>query len=185
MIKNEDLNKIVDECRYAGLNITVRDIAYTILCRYFDDEKVSYKIAFGIQGSINENDAKTYAQGKEIAFVRAYMDSNYGEPTRKKKRSTNGDDISFEENKAEIIKLIKETKDKEERGEIDAKQSLDLQTKLRVTLNDKFNVNSEVKEQLVYVNCKYNSVCECGREIYIPTKEELMSKYNLIENKEE
>ena len=53
MIKNEDLNKIIEEGKVGGCNITVRDISYSILCRFFEDKKVAYKIAFGVQGLIN------------------------------------------------------------------------------------------------------------------------------------
>ena len=52
---------------------------------------------------------------------------------------------------------------------------------ISVKLNDKFSVSEEVKEQLIYVNAKYNAICECGRELYIPTKEDLMKEYNLVE----
>jgi hypothetical protein len=67
-------------------------------------------------------------------------------------------------------------------GKIDIKDALKIQADLRVKLNDKFSVKEDVKEQVVIVNRKYNSVCSCGRELYIPTKEDLMEQYNLIEN---
>ena len=56
---------------------------------------------------------------------------------------------------------------------------------ISVKLNDKFQVQGEVKEQLIVVNTKFNAICgSCGREIYIPTKEDLMEKYNLVEKTE-
>lgn len=184
MIKNEDLNKIVEDCRIEGINVTVRDISFSLLCRFFEDKKVAYKIAFGILGVISDMDFEAYEKSKEIAFLNNYMDSNY-QSQPKKKKGKNGEDISFDENKAEIIKLLQETKDKEAKGELDAKQSLDLQTKLRIALNDKFQVNNEVKDQIVQVSQKYDAVCPyCSHEVASRpmSKEEAMKMYNLIEN---
>jgi hypothetical protein len=82
-----------------------------------------------------------------------------------------------------MIKLIKEAQDALERGEMEAKDALKIQADLRVKLNDKFAVKEESQEQLVIVQKKYNAICSCGRELYIPTKEDLMEQYDLIENK--
>jgi hypothetical protein len=80
-----------------------------------------------------------------------------------------------------MLKLKKETEDAMASGEIDKKDGLKILSDISVKLNDKFSVSEEVKEQLIYVNAKYNAICECGRELYIPTKEDLMKEYNLVE----
>ena len=73
------------------------------------------------------------------------------------------DDISFEENKAEILNLIKATKQAFENGEIEAKDALKIEADLRVKLNDKFSVTEDVKDQIVVVNQKYDAICgRCG-----------------------
>ena len=58
-----------------------------------------------------------------------------------------------------------------------------IEADLRVKLNDKFNVQSDTKEQLVVVRQKFDAVCSCGREVSRRpmTKEEAMEMYNLIE----
>lgn len=181
MISTEQLKEIINEASKKGHAVSVRDVAYAILCMHFDDSLVAYKSLFGNDYDYHQERHETYDNTAMMSYIKAYVEmiENGG----KKSKS---DDISFEENKAEIINLIKETKDKEARGEIDAKQSLDLQTKLRVTLNDKFRVQSEEVEQRVVVTPKFNGVCSyCSREIHVPTKEELMKKYNLIENNNE
>ena len=121
--------------------------------------------------------------------MRNYLDINFKEEKKEveiakpKRKKAKGEDITFEENKAEMIKLIKQADDRYANGEIDAKDHLKIVTELRVKLNDKFQVKEEMKEQLVIVNQKYNAICDgCGRETYIPTKEDLMKQYNLIEN---
>jgi hypothetical protein len=117
--------------------------------------------------------------------LKNYIESNglVGGKKKGKKKLYNEDDITFDENKAEIIKLIKETQKALEEGKIKSADALKIQADLRVKLNDKFSVKDESQDSLVVVNMKYNSVCSCGRELYIPTKEDLMQQYNLIENK--
>lgn len=169
MLSNEQITAIIDKCKSKGYSVRVRDISYVILCMHFEDKEVAYKSIFGDSSKFVEYDSSI-----AIEELKKIVDGILGRKY---------EDITFDENKAEIIKLIQETKDKEANGELDAKQSLDLQTKLRVALNDKFGAKEEeVKEQLIVVNMKYNSVCEyCGHELYIPTKEDLMKEYNLIE----
>ena len=49
---------------------------------------------------------------------------------------------------------------------------------LRIKLNDKFKVAADVRDSVVVVEHKYNSVCEyCGHEIAVPSEEELIKKY--------
>ena len=68
-----------------------------------------------------------------------------------------------------------------ENGEKDKKDGLKILTDISVKLNDKFSVNDTNNQRVVIVNKKFNAICDCGREIYVPTKEDLMEKYNLIE----
>ena len=94
---------------------------------------------------------------------------------------TYDEDITFEENKAYMLKLKKDTEDAIEKGEVDKKDGLKILADISTRLNDKFSVNQQQKDQMVFVSCKYNSICECGKEIYIPTKEQLMEEYGLVE----
>ena len=66
--------------------------------------------------------------------------------------------------------------------EIDKKDGLKILAQISTTLNDKFKVSSEDVQQRIFVNKKFNSICSnCGKELYIPTKEDLMEKYDLVE----
>ena len=180
MISNEDLNKIIKDCESLGHQITVRDISFLLLCRCYSDIDVAGKAIFG--SSIS--DYKKYNEESKIRFLRTYLETNY--PVKNKKSSKKvlaEDEITFEENKSEIIKLIRDTQKALEDGKIEPKDAYKIQADLRVKLNDKFSVKEDVKEQVVIVNTKFNSICECGREIYVPTKKDLMEQYNLIEKK--
>lgn len=181
MISNEQIKRAIEDCARANHTISVRDISYVLLSMQFDDSLVAYKCIFGNDYDYNQEYHSTYDNTATMNYLKTYVEFTLLNDKKKKKKS---EDISFEENKEAIINLIKETKEKEERGEIDAKQSLDLQTKLRVTLNDKFRVQSDDVEQVVHVFTKFNAICACGKEIYVPTKEELMAKYNLVEKNE-
>lgn len=178
MVTNEKIDNIISECKKAGHDIRVRDIAYALLCRFISDKQVAYKSIFG--ASTSDTVADVYDQSKSMGFLKTYIKDI--EPSATKGRKKKDNDISFDENKEEMIKLIKEAQEALERGEIEAKDALKIQADLRVKINDKFGVKEESTEQLVLVNCKYNEICSCGKEIYIPTKEDLMEKYNLVEN---
>lgn len=177
MVTNEKIDSIISECKKAGHDIRVRDIAYALLCRFISDKQVVYKSIFG--ASTNDTEADVYDQSKSMAFLKNFIKDV--EPSATKGRKKKESDISFDENKEEMIKLIKDAQDALERGEIEAKDALKIQADLRVKLNDKFSVKDEAQEQMVLVNCKFNAICSCGRELYIPTKEDLMEKYDLVE----
>lgn len=170
VLSNEKINELIELGAKEGKPVRVRDISYVLLSSCYEDKEVAYKSLFGASSDGFEE----YKSSTVVKFLESKLN-------KKESKKAKGEDITFEENKAEIIKLIKETQDALEKGTIEPKDALKIQADLRVKLNDKFSVNETVQEQLVIVNCKYNSVCECGRELYIPTKEDLMKEYNLIE----
>ena len=90
-----------------------------------------------------------------------------------------GADITFEENKAYMLKLKRDTEKAMKEGKLETKDGLKILSDISTRLNDKFNIQETEIPQMVVVQCKYNSFCECGREIYIPTKEDLMKTYGL------
>ena len=178
MLSNDKIIKIVQDCQSAGKSITVRDISYIFLCRIFDDKSVAYKSVFG-----TSDDVSVYDESDKIKFLKSYIDSNFAEK-KKRKSSKTEDEITFEENKSEIIKLIKDTQTALDEGKIDIKDALKIQADLRVKLNDKFSVKEDVKEQVVIVNTKYDDICpNCHVEISRRpiSKEEAMKMYGLVE----
>lgn len=186
MISNDKLTDIIKDCELAGHKVKIKDISYVLLCRCYDDIAVAYKVLFDSDKSNAE--ILEYHQSNTISFLRTYMDSNFknnssSTPNNSKNSKSKTKDITFDENKVAMIELLEKTIQDEKDGLIDPEKSIATQTKLRIALNDKFQVKEEIKEQMVIVNTKYNAICEgCGRETYIPTKEDLMKEYNLIEN---
>lgn len=180
MINNEEIKKCIDDCKAVGYNITTRDISFVILIQHFEDANIAYKCLFGKDGNFNPDYCETYQQTSAIQFLKIYIEQNFSKNNKGKKY----EDLSFDENKNEMIKLIKETQQALERGEIDAKDALKIQADLRVKLNNQFNVSDEQKDQVIIVNAKYDAICpSCGREVSRKpiTKEEAIKMYNLVE----
>lgn len=182
MITNEQIKKIIDKCKNKGYDISVRDISFVILCNQFDDSLIAYKCLFGNDKDYNQDYLVAYERTSAITFLKTYIDMISEEGKKKGKKKYK--DVTFDENKEEIIKLIEDTQQAFKNGEIKASDALKIQADLRVKLNDKFNVQEEVKEQMVVVNAKYNDICSyCGHEISRRpiSKEEAMEMYNLVE----
>lgn len=154
-----------------GYAITVRDISFLLLCRSYDDATVAYKSIFG---DCSETELGVYTKSKSMVALKKLLTEEFG---------WDKDDITFEENKAYMLKLKKDTEKAMEDGTIEAKDGLKILADISVKLNDKFGAKEEMKDQMVEVVVKYNEICSCGREIYVPTKEDLMKKYNLVEKK--
>ena len=188
MITNEQIRQTINDCAKAGHAIGMRDISYILLCKHYEDHSTAYRILFGLDADFNAEYAYTYDQTASINYLRDYVEFNLSDDTsakkKKKKKISDDDDISFEENKAEILNLIKATKQAFENGEIEAKDALKIEADLRVKLNDKFSVTEEVKDQIVVVSQKYDAICgRCGCEVARRpiSKEEAMEMYDLIE----
>lgn len=186
MISTEQVKQAIEDCKKAGHEIGIRDIAYVFLNKSFDDIRMPYRCLFGLDVDYNPDYAETYDNTATMQYLKGYVDMNFFDGTKKKKKTVNEDeDISFEENKAYMLKLKKDIEKAIEDGEMEKKDGYKALADISVKLNDKFQVQGEVKEQLIVVNTKFNAICgSCGREIYIPTKEDLMEKYNLEEKTE-
>lgn len=170
MITNEKIAEIITKMADSGYSVRVGDVAYVLLCRNFDDSQVAYKALFG-DGS--DAEISLYSKSKAIVALTKCMKEMFVWDSK--------EDITFEENKAYMLKLKRDTEKAMADGDIDKKDGLKILTDISTKLNDKFGAKEEMKDQIVVVNCKYNSICECGKEIYIPTKEDLMKQYNLVE----
>ena len=179
MITNEQIVEIIKDCSKKGHIVTTRDIAYALLCIHFEDSLVAYKCVFGYDKNYCEEYHNTYDNTDMMVFLKTYVDISV---VNKKKKRTKDDDISFEENKAYMLKLKRDTEDAMANQEIDKKDGLKILAQISTTLNDKFKVSSEDVQQRIFVNKKFNSIrSNCGKELYIPTKEDLMEKYDLVE----
>lgn len=178
-LTKEKVGEILTKASEEGMSLKVRDISYVLLTRYFEDKSYAFRVCFGADADYSDAVIKAYEESdgykflkEELATVRDRGDFTYDE------------DITFEENKAYMLKLKKDTERAIEAGEVEKKDGLKILADLSVKLNDRFQVNAEVKDQIVQVVQKYSSVCTyCGRECAPApmTKEQAMKEYNLVE----
>lgn len=168
------LDKIIENCEQNGHLVGPKEVAYTILRIELDDPQTAFSIIYG--GNARYSDK--FISTPDMTFLYEMM--KYSNQSAKD-NAAKEIKMSFDENREAMIKLIKETENAMGTGEIEKKDGLNIIKDIRVKLNDKFNVVDNSKSSMVIVEPKFNAVCECGREIYIPTKEDMIKKYNLTE----
>lgn len=162
MISNENIEEIINEGANLGFDVTVADISNAILARFYEDR-------------MNITTDTEYFGNEAMKWLERYLSSVV----------FNDSDITFEDNRKAMLGLIEKTKRDLAAGRIEAKDALKIESDLRVKLNDKFKVQDDTKDKVVFVEPKYNMICRHGYECYLPTKEDLMKMYNLVEKEKE
>lgn len=172
---NEQIKSTIDYFKGEGVEIRVRDIAYTLLSRMFSDRKTAYQCLFGTDGYDDYvNDEKREqldAYLTQVGFIRSVStDEDTGE-------------ISFEENKSALTKMIADIEIDMSKGLIEKKDGYARIADIRYKLNDKFKVEAAQKDRMIIVEKKFDFICpHTSRECYQLDKEDAMKKWNLIEN---
>lgn len=187
MLKKSDFVKTINDCKASGYEVKVRDVMFCLLKNMVDDSEIIYNSLFG-QG----DDAKfisNYEKSKPIKFLDKYINANYNntkqtDTDNTKKKKISEEDISFEENKAELIKMLKDIDDAMNDGQIEVKDAMKMKVDIRTKLNDKFGASEKSDEQrIVVVPPKFNHICEKTRtECWLQTKEYAMEHWGLIED---
>lgn len=180
MITNEVLNEIVSECKASGYDVKVRDICYSLLCRYFDDAETVYRCLFDPYGTESAAAMDSYGKSTKISF----LDGKLKKFAYKQKGKKEGPEITFDENLRDMLKLKEDTQKKMDSGEISFKDGAVILKDIAIKLNDKFDVKEEIKDQIVVVEEKYDAVCPyCSHEVSSRpiSKIEAMEMYNLVE----
>ena len=176
-LTRNNINELISLGDKSGLKITDKDIMFVILSRTISDKDIAFEAMFN-----GRKKKEYYFSSTTVKFVEKHIDKYFKaeiEPLEK-------DDITFEENKAYMLKLKKDTEDAIEKGEVDKKDGLKILADISTRLNDKFSVNQQQRDQIVIVEQKYNDVCpRCFAEIARRpiSKEEAMEMYDLIEKK--
>ena len=168
------IKQITDDAALKGVPVKVKDIAFYILREAFGDSLVAYRAC--IDQMADQSIVSTYENGYVQNFVRQwasqYIKVNYDELAS---------ELSFEENKGALIKMLDDIKGLELTGDIEHKDAIKMAADIRVKLNDKFSVQDDEKGQIVVVPPKFNGVCPRFHvECYEQTKEWAMSNFHLI-----
>lgn len=186
MIDNDKLNKILSDARASGHDAKVRDVCFVFLCRFFDDKATAFRSLFDKEGKMSDAQIVNYIKSEKVAYLEEALKAFEVKDNKPKRKKAEGEDITFDENLAYMLKIKRETEEAMAKGEIDKKDAFKILADITVKLNDKFNVSEEVKDQIVVVNAKYDYICPvCSTEVSRRpiSKEEAMEMYGLIEKK--
>ena len=182
MITNANIEEIINNVKEElNKQVTLRDIMFILNQGMFEDRKTAYKASFGEVATDEDLDVYIYSEKiqKLIELLAPFMGVSSED-------GVNEDDITFEENKQGLIRLLNQVDRELKDGKIETKDALKLQTDIRVKLNDKFDTSESTdSKHIIVVPCKHDIICphtnyECT---YMPTKEACKKYYNLIDNK--
>ena len=179
MLSNSRITEIIQECKRSGHDVRVRDIAFVLLSRYFKDPETVHKCLFNEDAPAAV--VTKYTKSKPIKFL-----TNIMAPVTYSVKKSEAD-ISFEENRAYMLSLRKQTEEALAAGEMSSKDAMKILAQISVNLNDKFNVSDNTQEQQVLVNQKFNAICPyCSHEVAAApiSKDEAITMYNLVEKAE-
>lgn len=184
----EDINKIISDCKSIGYNVRMSDIAYAILSMDFKDAAIPYTTLYG-KGTSDE-DIKKFDKNKNMKFLKKYIQTNFkkDEDSNDKEKQDDSIDLTFEDNKEAMIKMIDEAERKYKNHEIEWDKYSDRVSKLRIALNDKFKVSEKQDEHRIIVYAKYDAICPyCHHEVKSKPAEEaireIKEKYDLVPKK--
>lgn len=189
MINNDVLNQILNEAKSEGIDAKVRDVCFALLSQHIEDKVIVFRCLFDSESKMPESQAEYYIKSKKVKclekIIKPHVKSVIERPSSKK---TKENSISFDENLAYMLNIKKETEEAMRSGEMDKKDALKILADITVKLNDKFNVNEEVKEQMVVVAPKYDHICPvCSTEVSRRpiSKEEAIEMYDLVEKEKQ
>lgn len=186
-ISIDDINKIIADCKGIGYNVRMSDIAYAMLVRNFKDITIPYTIFYG-KGT-SEADIKKFDKSKNMKFLKKYIQTNFDDEKESKvENNESGNDLTFGENKEQLIKNLETIRKMKESGELDAKDFIKLDIEIRTKLIDKFKVEDNQNEQRIIVYSKYDAICPyCHHEVRSKSAEdairEIKEKYDLVPKK--
>lgn len=193
--KEKNLDIIVaDATKFGFTDVRIRDVAFAVLQNFLNDSFIAYMVAFPTE-SKSQEEIDEYCQSPMQKFLQKRITKMLS-PKQPKKETTvviqqpiptqneqSEDDISFEQNKAELLRLLHDIEEGKNNGSISDKDAIKLETEIRVKLNDKFKVVDKDDTQYIIVQPKFNHICDITRrECWLQTKEYAMQHWHLIED---
>lgn len=183
-----DVKKIIEDCNASGYEIRVKDIAYCLLKSKIDEIDIVYNCIFNKCTDMNV--ISNYDKNKRIRFLEKYIKANYlsnveTAPQNETQDAELLENISFEENKAALVRRLNKVIQWGDNGELSKERATKLEVEIRKIINDKFGVTDKSEEQKIVVLSKYNDICPyCRHEIRRKTDEDMLAEikeqYDLI-----
>lgn len=175
-----DVKKIIEDCNASGYEIRVKDIAYCLLKSKIDEIDIVYNCIFNKCTDMNV--ISNYDKNKRIRFLEKYIKANYSSNVETAPQNETQDaelleNISFEENKAALVRRLNKVIQWGDNGELSKERATKLEVEIRKIINDKFGVTDKTDEQKIIVLSKYNDICPyCRHEIRRKTDEDMLAE---------
>lgn len=156
---------IIMGMRSRGLDIGLRDISFAVLSNVYGDETLAFRATFGDAPEVPQDE---YLAREKMSTLLTELAPFFPDEQNV---------ISFDELKSGLIddlralERLRDATDEDGNSPLDAKEMATVVARIadiRVKLTEKFNTTERVVEQRVVVEQKYNAICACGREIYLP-----------------
>lgn len=175
-LSNEDIKTIMNRLNGEWPEMRIRDVAFGILATYLEDTQLASKVVYG-----KEDECKQFSGGYRFKHLQDLLRS-YG--ITAVSLVSDAGNITKEENRAELIKMLDEIDDQMQQGLISPKDALSLKKDIRVKLQDKFEIEAIAQAQrIIIVPQKRDLICphtqmECTQW---PSKEACIEHYGLLE----
>ncbi len=176
MLDLQKIKEITERGRSNKFEVTMKEFAYCCLLNNIADLRIAYRIIYG--DVKDENIVSIFNESPMIIWLKTEIKRELNLV------SVNSiSDISFEDNKAGQVELLTKLDSYVEEGRIKEKDAIALENQIRSNLVSKFSTSKRADEQYIIVNTKFNDVCwKCGAEVSVCTKENAMTKWDLIDN---
>lgn len=179
----EDVRVFVEDGAAEGYEVGVRDLAYALLKRSFEEPVLAFRAVFGDSPAVP---FQTYRFSDKSQFVDTYIYNNFPEDEEKTEteEKTEADEerksqgLSFEELKSgleeDLDSLInlRDMTDADGNPALEPKEMATVVARIadiRTKLVEKFGATEKKIEQRVVVNQKYDAICPwCGHEVAAP-----------------
>jgi hypothetical protein len=194
-MKKLKIENVIKTAQKYGHDVTIRDVTYGLLRSVFNNELMCYTVVFGSPQL--DDDIECYERLEKFQYLLKFFTDKFTanereasknaiveQLTKQNEKSVQAEkEITFEENKAEMTKLIDRVEEGIATGTIEPDKGLKIIADIRVKLNDKFKVEETTDVQYIVVNKKYNAICEhTHRECFLQTKEYAKEHWHLIDD---
>lgn len=183
-----DIKKTIEDCNASGYEVRVKDIAYCLLKSQIEEVDIVFNCVFDRCADMNV--ISNYDKSKRIKFLDKYIKANYlsnveTAPQNETQDAELLENISFEENKAALVRRLNKVIQWGENNELSKERAAKLEIEIRKIINDKFGVTDKSEEQKIVVLSKYNDICpHCRHEIRRKTDEDMLAEikeqYDLV-----
>lgn len=173
MLKKENIKMILDSVRTDWAKADEKDIAFAILCDALEDKTLAYRLAYRKSDKEAADFYETPRFKKLLDMLEPFgiggLDSNA---------------VTKEENKNELLKMLDKIQLEVDRGNLETKDALKMQTDIRVKLNDKFEMEeSQKQKRIIVVPSKHDIVCphtsrECS---FWPTRKACARHFGFVD----